>query len=433
MSKVVKKPYSGKATKVTNDDKKLAKVQIEKAFHIAGLITDGRISCPNCGNNKKGKIKVKSSANSGDPYWHCFPCDAHGDAIELLTKYMNISFIDAVNILLDRDVIEGLNTVTPDYKINIEPAFQAIVDFEVYNNLIMKGSQKLAYEYYSQWHISPQAVKEAGSVVIEDAKVAQNFLLNKFGRERLLKSGILTVDKNGADFFLFSEDYNVIEPHLSPEGDVVGMQFRPSPKQSKKVQAHKKWKKRWSNQFLPNGELLEPSEAWELAYKKNKDLAGERIPYVTPFLSLKGATDKSLVGCGLWRISKLQNKSKIYIVEGFKDLLAARTLGVEAYAIPGVGVMPPKLALDQLKNHQIIVMLDGDKAGERGRESLMSYFKDHKINALISPNIREGMDVADILVERHAHGGCKCITCKSWLKDNPFNKENCPCKACKNI
>ena len=431
MSKENTRPYSAKVnTKITDMDKKNAKDSILKAFQIAGLVSENNIICPNCGNSKKGKIKIKTSAKSGNLYWHCFPCGEHGDAIELLVKFMNLKFNEAINLLLDRDAIQQSNIgkVIPVFE--IAPAFVATVDSEIYNYILSLGDQQAAFDYYAVWHIAPEAVKEAGSVVLLDPTTIQQKLLKKFSRDRLIKSGIMTIDKNKKDFFLFNNEYNVVEPHLSPLGDVVGMQFRPSVKQAKKVKAHKNWKKLWTGQLSPSGEILDPSDAWELAYKGNKEKAGEKVLYVTPFLSLKGASDESLVGCGLWRISKLKKGSKIYIVEGFKDLLAARTMGVEAYAIPGVGVMPPTTALVELKKHHMVVMLDGDEAGERGRLALMNWFKEHGVSASLFPNQRQGLDVADILVEKNAHSGCQCPTCKEWLIAYPYTRDNCPCKSC---
>jgi 5S rRNA maturation endonuclease (ribonuclease M5) len=425
----------GKSTvnkNITDTDKKIAKDSILKAFQIAGLTSEDSIVCPNCGNSKKGKIKVKTSAKSGNLYWHCFPCGEHGDAIELLTKFMNYTFVDAINLLLDRDPLQnsmGNFKVLP--KFEIAPPFLAKVNSAVYDYLLSLGSADEAVKYYGVWHIAPEAVIEAGSVVLVNARKIQNLLIAKFSKEELIECGVLTKDKAGRDFFLFNSEYNVVEPHRNDSGSVVGMQFRPSPQQMLKVKAHKDWKKRWSGKLSSSGEILDPSEAWEEAYSFNSAQAGEKIPYVTPFLSLKGAGRESLVGCGLWRIGKLPKGSKIYVVEGFKDLLAARTLGVEAYAIPGVGVMPSDKVCKLFKSHHMVVMLDGDEAGAKGRAALMAHFKEQGITSSIFPNQREGMDVADILVEKFAHTDCSCSTCKAWVISHPYDKETCGCRSCK--
>src|ERR1700722_2183829 len=38
----------------------------------------------------------------GDTHYHCFGCGAHGDAIQFLMNYLNLSFIEAVESLADK-------------------------------------------------------------------------------------------------------------------------------------------------------------------------------------------------------------------------------------------------------------------------------------------------------------------------------------------
>lgn len=38
----------------------------------------------------------------GDSHYHCFGCSAHGDAIQFLMHYLNISFVEAVEVLAER-------------------------------------------------------------------------------------------------------------------------------------------------------------------------------------------------------------------------------------------------------------------------------------------------------------------------------------------
>jgi acyl-CoA synthetase (AMP-forming)/AMP-acid ligase II len=99
-------------------------------------------------------------------------------------------------------------------------------------------------------------------------------LLERFGRQRLIACGVLTVDKNGKDFFLFNDDYPVIEVHASPAGHVVGMQFRPSPKRMLKVKAHKEWKRRWSGVVDTDGNEVPPGTVGEIAIKGPEVMIG---------------------------------------------------------------------------------------------------------------------------------------------------------------
>jgi hypothetical protein len=309
-----------------------------------------------------------------------------------------------------------------------------VVDVEVYNMIRDSGDLQSAQAYYARWHIDPKIVEVSGSRYLHNCEKLHEELLAQFGRERLIACGVIIIDKNGKDFFLFNDDYPVIEPHLSPKGHVVGMQFRPSPKRMEKVRSHKRWKQRWSGHRDANGNDLDPEQAWQQAYVNDPENAGERHKYVMPFLSLRGAGTDSLVGCGISEIAKLpitNPPTKVYIVEGFKDWLAARTLGVHAYAIPGTGVMPPVKVCKMLARHQMIVTLDGDEAGAKGRANVMLWLAEQKVPAIEKTDMREGMDIADILVESYAHRGCLCSTCVEWREDHLFDPATCPCRSCK--
>jgi 5S rRNA maturation endonuclease (ribonuclease M5) len=409
-------PVSGtRQRSFTEEEIKKADAEIIRAFAILGLVSkEGTLVCPVCGTSKRKKVELKTSTSSGKHYWTCHKCPESwgGSAIDLLKEHGGRSFVQAVEELLGLTESEKGRVTLP--KIDISEAFSAVVDVEVYDAVRDAGSLEKAQEYYARWHISPQAVLDAGSTMIEDPEALHRKLIERFG----------------LPVFLFNRDYPVVEVHQAPSGHVVGMQFRPSPARMQAVQAHKAWKKRWSGITDADGKDIEADDAWRQAYEKDQSV-GRKAPYVTPFLSLKGGSPDHLVGCGLKRLVEIERPSTIYVVEGFKDLLAARTIGVEAYAIPGTGVMPPERSIEILRLHKVIVMLDGDAAGAAGRDHLVTYLKERGVDADPIDSIREGLDVADILVERNAHAGCVCDTCSSWRDSHPFDPQTCPCKTCR--
>lgn len=405
---------------------------IVKAFAICGLISkEETLICPVCGTSKHKKVELRKSVETEKPYWTCHKCpEAFGGAIDLLMEYgqPKRSFKDAVEELLGRKVGPQGVVQVPD--IAISDAFAADVDVEIYDAIRDGGSLEAAQKYYSRWHISPETVAEAGATLIEDADQLQKHLTETYGLARLKACGVITEDSKGKLVFLFNKDYPVIEVHQAPSGHVVGLQFRPSGDRMAAVTSHKAWKKRWSGQKAADGTEIEPDEAWRLAYEKDQSV-GRKAYYVTPFLSLKGGTPDHLVGCGLKRLIEIPKLSTVYIVEGFKDLLAARTMGVEAYAIPGTGIMPPERSIEILRLHKVVVMLDGDKAGQICRDKLVTYLTERGVNASPFLQVRENMDVTDILVERTSHTGCICETCTLWRTEHPFDPATCPCKTCK--
>ena len=422
-------PYDGNKGKSLNKEIiDQADSMVIKAFAILGLIENGNLVCPNCQTSKNKKVEHKISAK-GVNYWSCHKCGSYGSATKLL-RVNGIKLPKAVSMLLDENTPTVNNIKIKDISVN---KFKSTVDIEVYKYLLNMGSVKLSIEYYNTWHINAEHVIDSKSVGIDDFALMRSSLLKKFGKERIIASGLLTIDRNGNDYWLINKDYNIIEPHHDVLGNVVAMQFRPSGTQLIKVQAHKRFKLKWSGiKDALTGELLDPSEAY-LRAKERGEVVGDEVAYVPPFMSIKGASSDSLVGCGLLRISQFDKPADIYVVEGFKDLLAARTLGVEAYAIPGIGSMPNTTICSffKEKGHNLVVMLDGDEAGALGRESLSKHFDKHNVKHRVKNDVRSGMDVTDILVEEHAHSGCKCKTCYHWREKKVYDPENCPCRVCK--
>jgi hypothetical protein len=422
-------PYDGnKGRSLSKEIIDQADAMVIKAFAILGLIDNGNLVCPNCQTSKNKKVEHKISAK-GVNYWSCHKCGSYGSATKLL-RVNGIKLPKAVAMLLDENTTIISNTKISDISVN---RFKSTVDIEVYKFLLNMGSVKLSQDYYSTWHIMPDYVLESKSVGIEDFALMRSTLLKRFGKDRIIASGLLTIDRNGNDYWLINKDYNIIEPHHDVLGNVVAMQFRPSGSQLLKVQAHKRFKSKWSGiKDAVSGELLDPSEAY-LKAKERGEVVGDEVAYVPPFMSIKGASNDSLVGCGLFRIAQLDKPTDIYVVEGFKDLLAARTLGVEAYAIPGIGAMPNPAICDffKEKGHNLIVMLDGDEAGALGRETLAKHFEKNNVKYKVKNNVRSGMDVTDILVEENAHAGCKCKTCYLWRESKIFDPDNCVCRVCK--
>lgn len=409
--------------KFTKDDIENVREELEKAFSLGGLIEDGRPVCPDCHAVKK--VYLKMSAATGKRYWKCQKCKARGDAIELLQR-SGMTFPEAVRQL----IAPSAETAVPA-RLKVAPSFTATVDREVYRHVVTAGGLDSAADYYGIWHIAPEAVRAAGGRYLENPLQLQQDLLIAYGRDRLISCGVITVGDDKRDYFLFNASYPMVEPHLDPSGAVVGMQFRPSFSRREQVQAHKEFKRRWSGITDPvTGGELDPSDAWQAAYAKDPAAAGQKVRYVTPFLSLKGAGPESLVGCGLHLLAKLPPGQVVYVVEGFKDLLAARTMGANAYAIPGTGVMPGEQAIAVLRNHRVLVTLDGDEAGAKGREAVLAHLLEHGVQARAKDDMPPGMDVTDLLVQRHAHSGCSCTTCQAWRDKDPGGPE-CGCPACR--
>lgn len=369
-----------RSLRVTDDDIETARHEVARAFALLGLVEGKNPRCPECGTAKKGKVALR--ADKG--YWKCFKCDAWGSPIKLL-EANGYSFLDAIFALLGRPVQGEVAKAAPK-KLTLPQegsGFRQTLDTEVYAGIVAHGSFTAAARYYARWHIAPKAVRAAGAVRVEDTSTMQRDLLARFGRVRLVNAGAIKPAEetsNGTDFWLVNDQYPVLEPHKLPDGTIVGMQMRPSESQLNKVEAHKRGESR----------------------------------YVPKFLSLRGAGPDGLVGCGLDLLQGCEGEP-VYVVEGFKDLLAVMTMGGRGYAIPGAAAQIPPVALEILKRNRPIVALDADDAGVAGALRVAETLTASGATQVsVKRDLPAGMDATDVLVARHAKAGCTCDTCTLW-------------------
>lgn len=371
-----------KKRRITEDDKAQAKTMIREAFAHAGLIQGNDYVCPACmkAHSKKGTLSIRERGT-----WKCFSSDEGGDAISVIQEAFGFNFPKAVNFLLGRDddeeeapkpkpLPEKLPEIQPDRP-------DSEIDPEVYRALLEysgDAGREAAAEYFGHWYISREAVLESEASVVLDTKAMEHDMTERFGIQRLKDCGLVVETKYG-NYFLCNKEYPVIEPHITPKGMVVGMQFRASHEQRKKVDAHEEYKKA----------------------KERGDTSVPEAKYVPKFLSLSGIdNDQSLIGFGLGRIWQAPPNTIIRVVEGFKDYLAARTMGHEAFGIPGTSSNIGPKVMDLLRPHRIAVALDGDEAGMKAQEELVGRFHSAQVRAKALP-MPDGMDVTDILVKRH--------------------------------
>jgi len=378
------------------------------ALAIAKRITPEGILCPKCNELlTKGRFKIHP-----DGGWKDHKNGCHGDAVSVLQAF-GVRTGDAVRVLIGKPTSTPIEI--PEDAAALAAAFvgtKSKILRDVFNGVLIYGQKtggvQAAQDFYGTWHISPEAVTESGAVMITDTRQFAARILERFGEEALLSCGLFTRASNGKLYCLINDRFPVVEPHRHPvSGDVLYMQFRASHAQYQRYLEHK---------------------AGNREYK-----GSEKI------ISLRGAPKSAQVGTGLPRIEQLPAGSDVWILEGFKDMLAARTGGLEAYGLPGVGIKPPEKICQLLARHNVFVAFDGDEAGARGRdgvkqvaedgtevvvtEGLVDYLRRHGVNAQ-PRELFPGMDATDILVARYASGKatgspCGCPTCTRMRASHP--------------
>lgn len=408
-----------------------ARLEIKRAFEFCGLADpNGYPVCPKCG--KTGPNRIKFYPDGG---WHCFSLDnCHGNkggAISLIVDRTGLSFKDAAGVLLGREISEKTRKTkalpAPVVVKTEAEDFKAAVDSLVYARLAELGSVEMAISYYERFGIDREAVVESGAFYIINARDTQTKLLEEFGRDRLIACGLMTQGTEGReDAWMFSDRYPVAEVHRHVKGQILGMQFRMSQAQEKRYLAHKSY-----------SESRKAAEARGETYRAMRQ--DER--YVPKFMSLKGGSGSDhLVGMGLPRIGEIKPGDTVYVVEGFKDMLAMRTLGFESYALPGAGAAPPKEPARILARFNLALAFDADEGGDKGGEFLSRSLARHGIIADGAELPEDAHPWAEATRDYRAERGLKC-----YRKRPPSGKDiadvlaehlasrssTCNCRACK--
>lgn len=454
-----RRPAATNSRIFTDKEVEDAKNDITKAFSLAGLGSDsGRPVCPNpmCQTSDKGKVKLFSR----DGGWKCFKCGEHGNAYNLVAETFGWDpkedFLQIIAELLDRTLPEKVTArkskpkrVTPKpVLVKAEPEFVAKPDPDVFKFVLTfdrATNVAAAQQYYGQFHIGAEQVRQSCASYITDVPKLHKALVAEFGMDRLVACGLVSeFEKDGKTVrrFLLNEDYPIVEPHISPKGEVTYVQFRCSPAKYLEYKAHVEWKayQKWAayEAFLNwrAAGNIGPSPVPEVAPRRRV----REARYVAKFYSIKGAPTEAQIGMGLhrlWQIYKAelaanlpkQKRSTVVIVEGFKDLLAAMTMGqnpipgkprFETYAIAGIGAMPNEKVCELLSWFNVLIALDGDEAGEKGRAMLAAHLAERNCPAQLM-NVVAGLDVTDQLVARHAFGtpACACETCRAHRISHP--------------
>jgi hypothetical protein len=417
--------------------------EVETAFALIGCVAGNSFMCPVCGEQRRGKVVLRPTKR----YWKCYVCGVYPEdpryrnAIQLVQERCSVPFPRAVNILLGRNdgPIPQAKVAELVANAKVDDGFTAATDdwvWDLYTNIVESPhvSVERAQAYYQARHISPEAVALMRFGYVTDPEALRADLVSQWGADALIAAGIAVETDNGLRL-LCGWNYPVIEPAIDDKGRVRNLQFRPSEKQKAKVLAHKR---------------------------------GEG-PYVPPFMSIKGAGKRHLIGIGLHLLAAGPART-ILIVEGAADAAAAYTMGAQGvYAMPGTNVLPPTGVVEFLaeRGHKIIVALDGDDAGNKARPQVADWFRTNGYAAAASARVGydvellrgddlaaaaavagpgivgnvdaqasdqlaaalrcrydeivgvrekndmpDGMDVCDILIARHVEAGCMCVTCK---------------------
>lgn len=164
---------------------------------------------------------------SGDTHYHCFGCNAHGDAIAFLMNHLKLNFVEAVEMLADRfglaleketGPVQSSGPSKADLKAILEEACQ------IYQYLLLHSEEgRAALQYLAQRSIDLEFIKRFRiGYAPSEPNLLSKLLYKKGFTTELLRAAGLIASTSTRDFF--SE--RITFPITDAFGAVIGFSAR---------------------------------------------------------------------------------------------------------------------------------------------------------------------------------------------------------------
>ena len=291
------------------------------------------------------------SFNIKENYYHCFSCGASGDNIKLVKEILHCSFNEAIEFITGNNYKNVKLYKETDTKKNMNKTNNNYF-YDIYKTFLELLDNKEALCYLEKRCITKKQIIDNKIKNLPKDKKEQlliiNELLKHYNEENLIKSGILSKNKEYNTLYLFHYRHRLIIPYFDADGNnIISIQGRTI------------------------DEDIKPK-----------------------YLFNKNAKDS------IYNINKVGKNKDIIICEGVIDALSLERFGYIAIALSGVTKTNILKEYDFIKDYNIYSFSDNDNAGKRLIKDiykLSNYKGAFSIESFtINNNIK---DINDILVK----------------------------------
>ncbi len=305
--------------------------------------------------------------------YHCFGCKESGDVIKFVSKYENVSFLEAVERLANiaNLPLPALKDVDQEQiarkKKERDTILSALREAGIYyhKNLYTTHPQaQIAVKYIQKRQISPEFVRKFGLGCSLDFNGLLNHLHSKgFSDEILKKAGLESVGERGTAYDSFAK--RLTFPIIDKGGNVIGFSAR-----MLENREGAKYKNTSASYIFNKSEVIFGinliKKEREEARKNNKDFSG------------------------------LQN---IIIVEGQIDVISMHQYGFgNTVACLGTAITPMHARKLRQFTDDIVLLLDGDGAGQKATLRSIDVLRNGGLNVKVG-SIPDGKDPDEFLKE----------------------------------
>lgn len=252
--------------------------------------------------------------------FHCFGCGAGGDVITFIMRIENLSFVEAVKYLAEMQGIALEEDKNTDSQIKIQK--QKIYEINrlaarYYYHLLSKNEK--AIKYMLSRRVSTNTIKMFGlGYALDSWNNIYNFLKGKgFDEEDIEKSGLISRNQDNTKYYDKFRN-RIMFPIIDTRNRVLGF----------------------------GGRVLDDSKP---KYLNSPD-------------TLVFEKGKNLYGLNL--VNKYSNREKVVLVEGYMDVVALHSRGIN-YAVASLGTSLTNQQAKLLKRYgkQVYICYDSDEAG----------------------------------------------------------------------
>jgi len=288
--------------------------------------------------------------------YKCFSCGAGGNVFTFVEEFEKISFIEAVKIVAD---FIGYDLSEYDVALpqkNVNPRVEKLLslvkeasDFYTYN--LLNGDNN-GFKYFETRGINKQIIEnfKLGYADSDSSKIVRYLTRKGYTTEEIVEAGIGTIN-NGS--FIDRFRGRVVFSLTNMKGEIVGF----------------------------SGRKIDNSDTSKYV-NSNENILFNKSACLYNFFEAK---------------SDILRENKVYVVEGFMDVIALYKAGVKnAIATMGVALSKEHIkALEKMKL-QIIFSFDGDDAGQTSMYKTIESLKNTSLNIVTTGVSEAGKDLDEI-------------------------------------
>lgn len=289
--------------------------------------------------------------------YKCFVCGAAGNVFNFVKDYKNINYYEAVKEVANK---VGISIDIGSYKPKEDIKFKDQYDIydlsnKFYQNNLNTNLGKIARNYLTSRNINDDIIKRFQiGLSFSDNKLTDLLLKKGYSKDLLVKSGIAVINNEGKVNDIYRN--RIMFPLWDTNGKVIGFSGRiyEGKDQSKYINT-------METDIFKKGSLL---YNYENARKSVLD------------------------------------KDEIIICEGFMDVIRLYTIGVtNVVATMGTAITKEQLNLIRKLTNNVILMFDGDSAGEKATLSFIELSKDIDFNLSIV-RLEDDLDPDDYIIKK---------------------------------